>query len=71
MRHERTVVAADQRDPCLNRYCPRDAVSGQHGYCSPCGQAVRRRIKAGDYTKEELVARGKLLRSPIDSWLAS
>jgi hypothetical protein len=70
MQRERTV-AVSRAPRCLNPQCHNDAVPGQGGYCSADGQAVRRRIKAGKYKKEELEARGKLLRSPIDSWLAS
>lgn len=71
MKRETTTAVRLKR--CLNPDCPdnRDAVKGHHGYCSPCGQAVWRRIKQGYYKKEELVARGKLLLSPIDNWLQS
>lgn len=71
MKHvsERTFIAHEAR--CLNQLCRRDAASGQNGYCSPCGQAVRRRVKAGKYTEEDLKARGKLIESDIDQWLKS
>lgn len=67
MRRERTIAIPR----CLNKSCDRNAEPGQNGYCSRCGQAVRRRIKNGLYDRKELVARGKLVVSSIDEWLNS
>lgn len=50
---------------CLNPKCSRDAET--MGYCNPCYQGVRRRIRQGKYTEEELLERGKLLRSRSSS----
>jgi hypothetical protein len=66
MKRERTFAT---RPRCLNQFCNRDSEPGQNGYCSRCGQSVRRRIKKGEYTEAELKARGKLLEPPIDQWL--
>lgn len=69
MPRERTVVARPPR--CITTECPNDAVPGQGGHCSPCGQAIRRRVKAGKVTREELIARGQWrLSSPVDRCLA-
>jgi hypothetical protein len=69
MRRETTFVASNLRKgDCLNPVCDRDAVR-ESGYCDPCNQAILRRIRAGKYTREELIARGKLLVPAIDAWL--
>ncbi len=68
MPREKTVAI---RTRCKNTFCDRDAVVGCGGYCNPDYQAVRRRIRQGKYTEEELEARGKLERAPIDVYLKS
>jgi hypothetical protein len=67
--NERTIVARQPR--CRNTYCPgqRDADENRDGYCDPCYQAIRRRIRQKQYTEEELIERGKLSEAPIDRWL--
>lgn len=56
---------------CAVPECRRDEAPGYGGHCTKHGQAINRRILKGDFTREQLVARGKWRPSEIDRYLAS